>query len=205
MNPIVIVTGASRGIGAATAILAAQKGWRVVVNYAQNKAAAESVAKQIHDAGGQAMIVQADVADEAQILRMFKEVDTHFGPVTGLVNNAGVVDTTATLQDMSWERIERMFRINVFGTFIASREALLRMSTKRGGAGGSIINVSSVAARIGGGGQYIDYAASKGAIDTFTMGLAKEVASEGVRVNAVRPPEFDTKPHFLQFCLIQCQ
>ena len=195
MNPIVIVTGGSRGIGAATAILAAQKGWRVVVNYAQNKAAAESVAKQIHDAGGQAMIVQADVADEAQILRMFKEVDTHFGPVTGLVNNAGVVDTTATLQDMSWERIERMFRINVFGTFIASREALLRMSTKRGGMGGSIINVSSAAARIGGGGQYIDYAASKGAIDTFTLGLAKEVASEGVRVNAVRPGIIDTEIH----------
>ncbi len=195
MNPIVIVTGASRGIGAATAVLAARKGWRVVVNYAENKVAAESVAKKIQDAGGQAMVVQADVADEEQILRMFKEVDTHFGPIAGLVNNAGVVDVTATLQEMSWERIERMFRINVFGTFIATREALLRMSTKRGGQGGSIVNVSSVAARIGGGGQYIDYAASKGAIDTFTLGLSKEVAAEGVRVNAVRPGIIDTDIH----------
>ncbi len=195
MTPVALITGGSRGIGAATALRAAQQGFAVAVNYTRDAEAANTVVQQIVAAGGTAMAVQADVADEAQVLAMFKAVDARLGPVSALVNNAGVVDEAARVDEMSVQRIRRMFDINVLGTFICSREALLRMSTRHGGKGGSIVNVSSVAARLGGPGQYVDYGASKGAIDTFTIGLAKEVATEGVRVNAVRPGIIETDIH----------
>ena len=195
MRPVLLITGASRGIGAATAILAAQQGWAVAVNYARHAQAADDVVRRIQEAGGTAMAVQADVGDEAQILRMFAQVDAQMGRLSGFVNNAGVVDETAKVQTQSWARWERMMRINVIGAFACAREAVLRMSTTNGGLGGSIVNVSSAAARIGSPSQYVDYAAAKGAIDTFTIGLAKEVASEGIRVNAVRPGLIDTDIH----------
>ena len=195
MQPTLLITGASRGIGAATAVLAAQQGWAVAVNYAHNAQAAHQVVAQIESAGGRAMAVQADVGDEAQILRMFAEVDAQLGRISGLVNNAGIVDVTAKVEAQSWDRWERMMRINVLGSFACAREAVKRMSTAQGGSGGSIVNVSSAAARIGAPGQYVDYAAAKGAIDSFTLGLAKEVANEGIRVNAVRPGLIDTDIH----------
>ena len=195
MKPILLITGASRGIGAATAVLAAQQGWAVAVNYASNASAANHVVQQIQAAGGTAIAVQADVGDEAQILRMFAEVDNKLGRISGLVNNAGVVDVTAKVEAQSWSRWERMMRINVLGSFACAREAVQRMSTAHGGSGGSIVNVSSAAARLGAPGQYVDYAASKSAIDAFTIGLAKEVANEGIRVNAVRPGLIDTDIH----------
>ena len=195
MNPVLLITGASRGIGAATAVLAAQHGWTVAVNYATHAAAADAVVKQIQEAGGNALAVQADVGDEAQILHMFAEIDAKLGRVSGLVNNAGVVDVTAKVENMSWARWERMMRINVLGSFACAREAVRRMSTANGGTGGSIVNVSSAAARLGAPGQYVDYAAAKGAIDAFTIGLAKEVAVDGIRVNAVRPGLIDTDIH----------
>jgi NAD(P)-dependent dehydrogenase (short-subunit alcohol dehydrogenase family) len=167
----------------------------VAVNYASNAAAADSVVQQIQNTGGTAIAVQADVGDEAQILRMFAEVDTKLGRISGLVNNAGVVDVTAKVQDQSWPRWERMMRVNVLGSFACAREAVKRMSTAHGGSGGSIVNVSSAAARLGSPGQYVDYAAAKSAIDAFTIGLAKEVANEGIRVNAVRPGLIDTDIH----------
>jgi NAD(P)-dependent dehydrogenase (short-subunit alcohol dehydrogenase family) len=195
MNKVLLVTGGSRGIGAATALLAAQNGWSVAVNYTANSLAADEVVRQIRAAGGQAMSVQADVADEAQVLRMFSHIDAKFGRLTGLVNNAGVVDVTARVDEMSVARWKRMFDINVIGSMICAREAVRRMSTKHGGEGGSIVNVSSAASRLGSPGQYVDYAAAKGAIDAFTIGLAKEVAAEGVRVNAVRPGLIETEIH----------
>jgi NAD(P)-dependent dehydrogenase (short-subunit alcohol dehydrogenase family) len=195
LKPVLLITGASRGIGAATAVLAAQQGWSVAVNYANNRAAADAVVAHIRDEGGSAIAVQADVGDEAQVLRMFNEIDAHLGRMTGLVNNAGVVDVTAKVQDQSWARWERMMRINVLGSFACAREAVRRMSTAQGGLGGSIVNVSSAAARLGSPSQYVDYAAAKSAIDAFTIGLAKEVAAEGIRVNAVRPGLIDTDIH----------
>ncbi len=195
MEKVLLVTGGSRGIGAATCLLAARQGWAVAVNYTANSLAADEVVRQIRAAGGRAMAVQADVADEAQVLRMFKQVDAKLGRLTGLVNNAGVVDVTARVEDMSVARWKRMFDINVIGSLICAREAVRRMSTRHGGAGGSIVNLSSAAARLGAPGQYVDYAAAKGAIDAFTIGLAKEVAGEGIRVNAVRPGLIETEIH----------
>ena len=195
MNKVLLVTGSSRGIGAATALLAAHSGWTVAVNYTANSLAADEVVRQIRASGGQSMSVQADVADEAQVLRMFEHIDAKFGRLTGLVNNAGVVDVTARVDEMSVARWKRMFDINVIGSMICAREAVRRMSTRHGGEGGSIVNVSSAASRLGSPGQYVDYAAAKGAIDAFTIGLAKEVAAEGVRVNAVRPGLIETEIH----------
>ncbi|MFM2274859.1 MAG: hypothetical protein RL211_731 [Pseudomonadota bacterium] len=195
MNPIVLITGGSRGIGAATALLAARKGYAVAVNYTTNSLAADEVVRQIRASGGTAITVQADVGVQAQVMAMFEKVDAKLGPINALVNNAGVVDVACRVDEMSVPRLRRMFDINVLGSFVCAREAVKRMSTRHGGTGGSIVNVSSVAARLGGPGQYVDYAASKGAIDTFTVGLAKEVALEGIRVNAVRPGIIDTDIH----------
>ena len=195
MDKVLLVTGGSRGIGAAACLLAARQGWAVAVNYSANSLAADAVVREIRAAGGRALAVQADVADEAQVLRMFEQVDAKFGRLTGLVNNAGVVDVTARVEEMDVARWKRMFDINVIGSLICAREAVRRMSSRHGGSGGSIVNVSSAAARLGAPGQYVDYAAAKGAIDTFTIGLAKEVAAEGIRVNAVRPGLIETEIH----------
>jgi NAD(P)-dependent dehydrogenase (short-subunit alcohol dehydrogenase family) len=195
VSEILLVTGGSRGIGAATAILAARKGHAVAVNYTRAEAAAQEVVRTIREAGGTAIAVQGDVADEAQVLRVFREVDEKLGRLTGLVNNAGIVDRTARVDEMGLERLKRMFDVNVIGSFLCAREAVRRMSTKHGGRGGAIVNVSSAAARLGAPGQYVDYAASKGAIDVLTIGLAKEVAAEGIRVNAVRPGLIETDIH----------
>ncbi len=195
MSKLVLITGSSRGIGAATALLAARQGYAVAVNYATNSLAADEVVRQIRQAGGQAMAVQADVADEAQVVAMFEKIDAQFGRLSALVNNAGVVDQTTRVDAITLPRLRRMFEVNVFGSFLCAREAVKRMSTRYGGAGGAIVNVSSAAARVGSPGQYVDYAAAKGAIDTFTLGLAKEVAAEGIRVNAVRPGIIDTDIH----------
>ena len=194
-NKVVLVTGGSRGIGAATARLAARQGWAVAVNYTRDATAAQAVVDAITAAGGRALAVQADVADEAQVLAMFHTVDAQLGRLSGLVNNAGVVDRPARVDAMSVERLKRMFDINVVGSFVCAREAVRRMSTRHGGRGGAIVNVSSAAARLGAPGQYVDYAAAKGAIDTLTLGLAKEVAGEGIRVNAVRPGLIETEIH----------
>ena len=195
MNPVVLVTGGARGIGAATALLAARQGFAVAVNYSVNSLAADALVRQIRASGGAAITVQADVSVKAQVLDMFEAIDAKLGRLNALVNNAGVVDVAARVDEMSVQRIQRMFNINVVGTFICAREAVRRMSTLHGGAGGAIVNLSSVAARLGGPNQYVDYAASKGAIDTFTVGLAKEVATEGIRVNAVRPGIIETEIH----------
>lgn len=195
MSKLVLITGGSRGIGAATALLAARQGYAVAVNYSANSLAADEVVRQIRQSGGQAMAVQADVALEAQVVTMFEKIDAKFGPLSALVNNAGVVDQTTRIDAITLERLQRLFAVNVFGSFLCAREAVKRMSTRYGGTGGAIVNVSSAAARLGSPGQYVDYAAAKGAIDTFTLGLAKEVASEGIRVNAVRPGLIDTDIH----------
>ena len=195
MDGVLVVTGASRGIGAATALLGAQRGYRVCVNYVRDAAAAEGVADAIRRAGGEAIVVQADVGHEAEVARLFATVDRTLGTVTALVNNAGILETQCRLEDVDEERLLRILRVNVVGTFLPSREAVRRMSTRRGGEGGVIVNVSSAASRTGSPGEYVDYAASKGAIDAFTHGLALEVADEGIRVNAVRPGIIETEIH----------
>ena len=195
MERILLVTGGSRGIGAATALLAAQRGYAVAVNYQNNADAAEAVVRQIHEAGGRALAVQADVADEAQVLRMFAQVDEALGRLDALVNNAGVVDRAQRVEDMSVARWQRQFATNVIGAFTCAREAVRRMSTRHGGQGGAIVNVSSVAAQLGAANPNVGYAASKAAVITFTLGLAHEVAGDGIRVNAVRPGVIDTDIH----------
>ena len=195
MNKILLVTGAGRGIGAAVALQAAAQGWSLAVNYANNAQAAEDVVRRAKALGVQALAMQADVAQESQVLRMFQRIDAELGRLDGLVNNAGVVDLPSRVDAMSFARLRRMFDINVLGSMVCAREAVLRMSTRHGGKGGAIVNLSSAAARIGAPGQYVDYAAAKGAIDVFTLGLAKEVATEDIRVNAVRPGIIETEIH----------
>ena len=192
---VLLVTGGGRGIGAATARLAARQGWSVAVNYARDSLAADEVVRAIRAEGGQAMSVQADVSDEGQVVTLFERIDARFGRLTGLVNNAGVVDVSARVDQMDAQRLHRMFDINVIGSMLCAREAVRRMSTLHGGGGGAIVNVSSAASRLGSPGQYVDYAAAKGAIDAFTIGLAKEVGAEGIRVNAVRPGLIETDIH----------
>lgn len=190
-----IITGASRGIGAATALLAGKEGYAVVVNYLSNKEAAEKVVKEIVANGGKAIAIQADVSKEQDVLRLFAEADKVFGPVSSLVNNAGTLELQKRMVDMDVDRFNRVFTANVISTFLCSKEAIKRMSIKSGGTGGTIVNVSSVAAKTGSPSEYIDYAASKGAVDTLTIGLAKEVIDEGIRVNAVRPGFIYTDIH----------
>jgi NAD(P)-dependent dehydrogenase (short-subunit alcohol dehydrogenase family) len=194
-HPVLLVTGASRGIGAATAVRAAAAGWDVAVNYTRDATAAAAVVAQARAAGRRALALQADVADEAAVLAMFGRIDAELGVLGGLVNNAGVVDVAARVDQMSFARLQRMFAVNVIGSMLCAREALRRMSTRHGGRGGAIVNLSSAAARMGSPGQYVDYAAAKGAVDTFTLGLAREVATEGVRVNGVRPGIIATDIH----------
>lgn len=195
MSKVMLITGASRGIGAATARLAAGQGYRVVINYQRNREAAETLVESTVTAGGEALAVQADVADEAQVRRLFAEIDAHFGRLDVLVNNAGMLEQQMRLERMSLERWQRVFATNVYGSFLCSREAIARMSTRQGGRGGVIVNVSSIAARLGAPEEYIDYAAAKGAVDSMTVGLAKELAGDGIRVNAVRPGVIDTEIH----------
>ncbi|HEY6864244.1 MAG TPA: SDR family oxidoreductase [Burkholderiales bacterium] len=195
MDKVVLITGAGRGIGAATATLAARRGWAVCVNYLKNRDAAEAVVRDIEKAGGRAVAIAADVSSETDVVRLFKECDRALGPVSALVNNTGILERQIRVEDIDAARLGRILTTNVVGSFICAREAVRRMSTKRGGKGGAIVNVSSAASRIGSPGEYVDYAASKGAIDSFTLGLAKEVAAEGIRVNAVRPGVIYTEIH----------
>ena len=194
-HPVILITGASRGIGAATARLAGMRGYAVVINYRSQAEKAQAIVEEITQSGGIALAVQADVSLEEDILRLFTTIDHHFGRLDVLVNNAGVIDNKSRVDGMSYQRIERMMRINVVGPMVCAREAVTRMSTHHGGNGGAIVNVSSAAAHRGGSNEYVDYAASKGAIDTFSEGLAKEVAAEGIRVNIVRPGVIETDIH----------
>lgn len=192
---VLLVTGAGRGIGAATARLAAARGYAVCVNYRSNRAAADAVVGSIRDSGGRAIAVAGDVAREADVLALFAACEAELGPLAALVNNAGILERHMRVDEMSVDRLERVFATNIVGSFLCAREAVRRMSTRHGGKGGGIVNVSSVAASLGSPNEYVDYAASKGAIDTFTIGLAREVAAEGIRVNAVRPGVIYTEIH----------
>jgi len=194
-KPVIIITGASRGIGAATAQLAAARGYAVCVNYVHNQAAAQAVVDAIRAAGGEALAVAGDVAVEADVLKLFQVVDNELGTLSALVNNAGILEHQMRVEEMDVARLRRVFTTNIIGSFLCAREAVRRMSTKFGGKGGAIVNLSSMAAKLGGPGEYVDYAASKGAIDAMTVGLAKEVADQGIRVNAVRPGVIYTDIH----------
>jgi len=191
MSRVMIVTGGGRGIGAATARLAAAEGYKVCIGFLKDSSSAERLAREI----GNSIAVQGDVASEADVVRLFEETDRRLGKVTALVNNAGIVDRGARVESISAERLARMFGVNVTGSFLCAREAIKRMSKRHGGSGGVIVNLSSAAARLGAPGEYVDYAAAKGAIDTFTIGLAKELGPEGIRVNAVRPGAIRTEIH----------
>lgn len=197
MEKVLIITGASRGIGAATARLAARRGYAVCVNYLRNRPAAEAVVTEIERSGGKAIAVAADVASEPDVVRLFETVDRELGPLAALVNNAGTLERQMRLEQMDAPRLARVFAVNAVGPFLCAREAVRRMSTRRGGAGGAIVNVSSGAARLGSPNEYVDYAATKGAVDTMTVGLAREVAAEGIRVNAVRAGYIYTEFHAL--------
>ncbi len=194
-SQVLVVTGGSRGIGAATARLAAQRGYSVCVNYLRGQRAAEEVVNTIQREDGHAIAAQADISSEPDVLRLFDTVDRELGRLTALVNNAGTLEHQMRLDEMDGARLQRVFTTNVIGTFLCAREAVRRMSTRHGGDGGGIVNVSSLAARLGSPNEYIDYASSKGAVDTFTIGLAKEVAEEGIRVNGVRPGFIYTDLH----------
>lgn len=195
MKKVMLITGASRGIGAATASLAAQQGYAVAVNYRRDEAAANAVVESILAEGGEAIAIAADVAVEAQVVRLFETLDERLGRISALVNNAGILERQGPVESMDAERLARVFSVNVYGSFICAREAIKRMSTAHGGTGGAIVNVSSMAARLGAPNEYVDYAAAKAAIDTFTLGLAKEVGGQGIRVNAVRPGVIRTDIH----------
>ncbi|MES2817711.1 MAG: SDR family oxidoreductase [Pseudomonadota bacterium] len=195
MSKIMLITGASRGIGSATARLAASRGYRVCINYHQRRDAAEQLVREIEADGGQAIAVAADVADERQVLRLFEVLDRQLGCLDVLVNNADMLAPQMRLEQMDAARLQRVFAVNVLGSFLCAREAIKRMSTEHGGRGGAIVNLSSIAARLGAPNEYIDYAAAKGAIDSMTLGLAKEVATQGIRVNAVRPGVIHTEIH----------
>ena len=195
MDEVLIITGASRGIGAATARIAGRSGYVVCVNYLKNKAAAKQIVEEINADGGRALAVGADISREEEVVKLFCTVDDKLGKISALVNNAGILETQMRIEEMNAARLNRVFLTNVIGSFLCAREAVKRMSTKNGGKGGAIVNVSSAAVRLGSAGEYVDYAASKGAVDTFTRGLAQEVAEEGIRVNAVRPGVIDTDIH----------
>lgn len=195
MTRVVLVTGGSRGIGAATALAAAQRGYDVCFSYREAAARANEVAAQIEALGRKALAVQADVAAEAEIVRLFQAVDSRFGRLDALVNNAGIVGGASPVAEIQTANLDRLWATNITGSFLCAREAVRRMSTQRGGRGGAIVNLSSAAAKHGAPGEFVHYAASKGAIDTFTTGLAKEVADQGIRVNAVRPGMIETEIH----------
>jgi NAD(P)-dependent dehydrogenase (short-subunit alcohol dehydrogenase family) len=195
MSKVILITGASRGIGAATARLAAQRGYRVVINYRQQAETAQALVADLLRGGASAFALQADVACEAEVKKLFAQIDERLGRLDVLVNNAGTLEQQMRLESMSIERWQRVFSSNVFGSFLCTREAVRRMSIRQGGHGGAIVNLSSLAARIGGAEEYIDYAAAKGAVDSMTLGLAKELAADGIRVNAVRPGVIDTEIH----------
>lgn len=195
MSRTILITGASRGIGRAVAIQCGKRGWSVGVNYAGNEKAAADTVAAVEKAGGKAIAIKGDVAHEGEVIRLFEATEKAFGPITGVVNNAGIVAPGMKLAEMSAERLARMFAVNVTGAYLVAREAARRLGTDHGGKGGSLVNLSSAAARLGSPGEYVDYAGSKGAIDTMTIGLSKELAPVGIRVNAIRPGLIDTEIH----------
>ena len=195
MSKSIVITGGSRGIGAATARLAGQRGWSVVINFVGNQRAAHDAVRAVAAAGGKAIAVQGDVAAEADVVRLFDAAEKAFGPIDGLVNNAGILGPSASLVDMTAERMRKIIDVNVFGALLVAREGIRRMARSRGGRGGVIVNLSSAAAKLGAPKIYVDYAATKGGIESLTIGLSKEVGDEGIRVNAIRPGLIETDIH----------